>query len=113
MVVLGKSQILRVFFLRNKDPVKSEIQVPINLYKTSPGRRRPRRPRFLNSVILSRDSWFLSQLLAHQSRSPWTKTSKSATFIRTGIRDSKIQDGEDINVLRSPDLYSKQYRQSC
>ena len=33
---------------------------------------------------------------------PWTKTRTSATTIRTGTRDSVIQEGENINVLRSP-----------
>ena len=33
----------------------------------------------------------------------WTKTRTSAMTIRTGARDSKIPDGENVDVLRSPD----------
>ena len=35
------------------------------------------------------------------SRRPWTKTRTSAMTVLTGKTDSKIQDGEDFDVLRS------------
>ena len=34
--------------------------------------------------------------------SAMTKTRTPATILRTGTRASSIQDGEDVNVLRSP-----------
>ena len=35
--------------------------------QASPGRRRPRRFRFPDSIFSSRDSWFLSQIIAHSA----------------------------------------------
>ena len=32
----------------------------------------------------------------------WAKTRSSVTALRMGTRDSKIQDGKDVDVLRSP-----------
>ena len=68
--------------------------------------RRPRRPGPSSSLFPSWDSRFLSQMFAHQTRSPWSKTRTSAMTIRTGTRDSKIQDGEDVDVPRSLALES-------
>ena len=75
----------------------------INYEQASAWRRRPRRPGFPNSMLPSWDSWFLSQMFAHQAQRLWTKTRTSATTIRTGTRASKVQDGEDVDVPRSPD----------
>ena len=65
-------------------------------------RRRPRRPRFPNSGFPQTDSCFASLNFDYQSRRPWTKTRTSATTLRKGMRASIIQDGEDVDVLRSP-----------
>ena len=62
--------------------------------QASAGRRRPRRPRFLNSFFPSWDFCFASLKFAHQPQRPWTKT-------RTGTRASIIQDSEDVDVLGS------------
>ena len=40
------------------------------------------------------------------------KTRTSATTIRTGTRTSKIQDGEDVDVLRSPGIEGYHFRVS-
>ena len=48
-------------------------------------------------------SCFVSQKIAHQPRRPRTKTGASATTLGIGTRASKIQDGKDVEVLRSPD----------
>ena len=47
-------------------------------------RRRPRCPGLPNSILPSRDSWFLSHIFAHQAPRSWTKTRTSATSIKTG-----------------------------
>ena len=48
-------------------------------------------------------SCFVSQKIAHQPRRSWTKTGASATTtLGMGTRASKIQDGEDVDILRSP-----------
>ena len=65
----------------------------------------PRRPGFSNFLFPSWDSWFLSQMMAHQVRRPWTRTRTSAMTIRSGTRDSQIQDDEDVDVLRSSDCH--------
>ena len=75
----------------------------INYEQASAWRRRPRRPGFPNSMLPSWDSWFLSQMFAHQAQRLWTKTRTSATTIRTGTRASKVHYGEDVDVPRSPD----------
>ena len=53
-------------------------------------RRRPRRPGFSNLLLPSWDSWFLS-FTKHEDHERKTRTK------------NKIQDGEDVDVLRSPD----------
>ena len=50
------------------------------------------------------DSSFVSQKVAHQPGRPWTKTRTSATILGTGTRASKIQGGEDVEVLRNSAL---------
>ena len=67
------------------------------------GRRRPCRPRFSNSLFPSWDSWFLFEF-AHLAGRPRTRPRTPVMTIRTGTKDSKIQDGEDVDVLRSLDL---------
>jgi len=57
------------------------------------GRRRPRRPGFLNFPFPSGDSWLLFQMFAYQARMQWIKIGMSALTISTETRDSKIQDG--------------------
>ena len=44
----------------------------------------------------------LYQKLAYQPKRAWTKTRTSATTLGTGTRASKIKDGEDVDVLRTP-----------
>ena len=61
------------------------------LKMASAGCQRPRRPGFSNSLFLFWESWFLSQMFAHQARRPWTKTRTCVMIMRTGTRDSKIQ----------------------
>ena len=51
------------------------------------GRQRPHRPGFPNSLFSSWHFYFVSKKFVHQLWRPW---------------DSKIQDGENVEVLRSP-----------
>ena len=74
------------------------------LQQATAGCRRPRPPRFPYFLILFWESWVLFQMFAHQEWRPYKKTRTSATTIRTGMRDSMIQDGEDVDILRSPVL---------
>ena len=60
------------------------------------------RPGFSNSLSPCWDSSYVSQKFSHQSRGPWTKTRTFFTTLRTGTRASKIQNGEDVDVLASP-----------
>ena len=60
-----------------------------------------RRPGFSNPLLPSGSMIeLLSQMFAHQAGKPWTTTRTFAMKIRTG-RYSKIQDGEDVDVLMS------------
>jgi len=49
----------------------------LSLSKASSGCRRPRRPRFSNSLFPSWDSYFVSHNFTHQPRWPWTKNGTS------------------------------------
>ena len=70
--------------------------------QVSTGRRRPRRLGFLNSSFSFGDSWLLSQMFAYQARMPRTKTRMPVLTIWTEMRDSKIQDVGNVDVLGSP-----------
>ena len=48
----------------------------------------------------------LSPIIAYQALGPWTRTVLLARTIRTGMRDSTIQDDEEVEVLKSPVLQS-------
>ena len=62
-------------------------------------RRRSGRPGFPNPLFPS----FVSQKFAHQPRRPGLKTGTSTSISGTEMRASKIKDGADVDVLRSPD----------
>ena len=74
---------------------------------TFAGRRCSHRPGFPSILWPSLRLSFLFQIFANQARRLWTKTKSYATTVRTGTRDSNIQDGEDVDVLRSPELNTK------
>lgn len=61
--------------------------------QASARRRRPRRPGFPNSMFPCWDSCFVFWKFAQQPGRPWT-----------GMIASKIQDGKDVEVLRTPDI---------
>ena len=46
--------------------------------------------------------FLVSEMFGHYARRSWTKTRTPAMTINKGMRDSKIQDSEDVDVLRSP-----------
>ena len=81
------------------------------LSQVSAGRPRPRHPWFANSLFPSWDSCFVSQKLANQPRRPWTKTMTPTTTLGAGTRASKIQDGEDVDVMRSSGLSQTEMQQ--
>ena len=88
-------------FQRFRWPLLTSRKYPYS-DQASSERRRSRRPGFSNSLFPSWDSCFVSQKFDHQSQRPWTKTRTSATTLGTGTRASKIQDGVDVDVSRSP-----------
>jgi len=75
--------------------------VPWDIFNLVPnqafaGRRRPRRPGVRYSLSPSRDRPLLP------SKKEMTKTRITVTTNRARTRGSKFQDGEHIDVLRSP-----------
>ena len=64
----------------------------------------PGRPGYPKPLLPSWNSWFLSQIFAHQAQRPWGETRTYATTINTGTRDPKIQD--ENAVLRNSDQQS-------
>ena len=87
--------------------IKFDTKILKNHYQAYVGRRRPHRPGLPNSLFPPWDFCFAIQKLVHQQRRPWMKTRASATTLGTGTRASKIQDGEDADVLGSPDPTSE------
>ena len=53
-------------------------------------------------LFSSWDSCFVSHKITHLPRRPWTKSRTSPTTLGTRTRSSKIQGGEDVDVLRIP-----------
>ena len=77
---------LQVASLRIRPP--QDVDVPADLYFQIPCFRPKTHHLYPRS--------------AHQPRRPWTKTRTSASSLETVTRASKIQDGEDVDVLRRP-----------
>ena len=64
-------------------------------------------PSWISKILVSPwDSWFVSQKYAQQPRRAWTKIRTFVTTLGTGTWASNVQDGENVNVLRSPGSHS-------
>lgn len=104
---------LNALFSRSKNPScdqstasKIYLQTFLQSWRSCIRTWPPQDPfGYPNSFFPPWDISALSQKVAYQSRSPWTKIRTSATTL--GTWTSKIQDGEGVDVLRSPDLNTK------
>ena len=90
------------FIAENIVDSHTNVSIPLDfnsfIDQASPGRRRPRRPRFPASVFSSWDYWFLSWIIAHSVRGLWERARKPAMTIE---REEETQRSRKARTSRS------------